>query len=93
MSFFETRSDGILLRIQVVPGSSKNQIVGLHGSRLKIKLQAPPVDGKANEALLSFIAETLGAKKSDIELIRGSTSRSKDLLVKNVTEERIMRLK
>lgn len=83
-----TKTDkGFLIRIQVVPNSSKTQIVGEHGDRLKIKLSAPPVDGKANEELIEFIRKKLAIKSYQIELIRGQTSKAKDLLIQTDSED------
>ena len=69
--------DRIELYIRLIPQAKKNQVIGLQGEQLKIKLTAPPVDGKANEALIDFLAETLPIKKSRLRITRGLTSRSK----------------
>ncbi|MFH1260135.1 MAG: DUF167 domain-containing protein [Elusimicrobiota bacterium] len=69
--------DRIELYIKVIPQAGKNQIVGIQGEQLKIKLTAPPVDGKANENLIDFLTETLPIKRSQLKIIRGLTSRSK----------------
>jgi uncharacterized protein (TIGR00251 family) len=74
--------DGILIKVHIVPNSSKTQIVGTHGDRLKLKIKAPPVDGKANEEIVSFLSKTLNIKKNQIELMTGQTSKSKNLLIK-----------
>lgn len=63
----EEKSLEIPVRIQ--PKSSRDEIAGIHDGRLKIKLTAPPVDGKANERLVSFIAKTLGVPKSGVEIV------------------------
>lgn len=69
------------------PNSSKNQIVGLHGDRLKIKLKSPPVDGKANECLIEFLSEMLEISKSKIHLIKGQTGREKNLFIEGLSKE------
>lgn len=74
--------DCILIKVHIVPNSSKTQIVGTHGDRLKLKIKAPPVDGKANEEIVSFLSKTLNIKKNQIELMTGQTSKSKNLLIK-----------
>jgi uncharacterized protein (TIGR00251 family) len=56
-------------------------VVGLHGDRLKIVLQAPPVDGQANEALMRFLAKHLGVGKQALALVRGTSSREKTVTV------------
>lgn len=69
----------IKLTVYVQPGAKKTTIVGMHGEHLKISLNAPPVDGAANLALIKFIAECLAIKMKDIRLIRGEKSRIKTL--------------
>lgn len=70
-----------IFSIKVIPGSSCDQMVGREGEYIKIKLKAPPVDGKANEALIKFLAEFFQVKKSAIEIIRGTTSRKKTVKI------------
>lgn len=83
MSYLKEKGHQCILLLYVQPGASKNEIVGPHGepSRLKVKVKAPPVDGEANLEAISFIAKTLGIPKSRVELVRGQTSRQKDLLI------------
>jgi len=54
--------DGVIFRVKVQPGTGKNEIVGVQGDTLKIKINAPPVKGKANKALVEFLAGKLGVK-------------------------------
>ena len=68
---------GCRLSLHVHPGSKKNEIVGMHGDALKIKITAPPEDGKANEAVIRFLAEVLDLPRARISIIRGQTSRKK----------------
>jgi len=72
------------LDVIIQPKSSRNEIVGMHGGFLKIKLTAPPVDGKANAALIAFLAKKLGISKSSITIIRGETSRRKTLSIDGI---------
>jgi uncharacterized protein (TIGR00251 family) len=75
-------ADGrITLTLHIQPGAKKTEFAGLHGDALKIRLAAPPVDGKANEALIKFVAETLKLPKSAVTLKSGQTSRRKVLEV------------
>lgn len=69
------------LTLHVQPGAKKTEIAGLHGDALKIRLAAPPVDGKANTALIAFVADRLDVSKSSIHLVSGQTSRRKILEV------------
>lgn len=76
--WYRVAADGrITLTLHIQPGAKKTEFAGLHGDALKIRLAAPPVDGKANEALVKFIAETLGLPKSAVLLKSGQTSRRK----------------
>ncbi len=86
-------ADGrITLTLHIQPGARKTEVAGRHGEALKIRLAAPPVDGKANEALLRFVAETLGLPKSAVSLKSGQTSRRKVLEISGTTNEAVARL-
>jgi uncharacterized protein (TIGR00251 family) len=65
------------LAVKVIPGASRNEVCEWMGERLKIKLCAPPVDGRANEALIEFLAKKLGQPKRTLTLVRGDTARQK----------------
>lgn len=88
-----SRKDGnVLLRVYVQPKASKNEIVGLHGDALKIRLTSPPVDGKANKALVAFIARILSVPKRQVTLHSGQQNRNKVLKIEGVTEERLQQV-
>lgn len=82
----------LLLTVHVQPGAKTTEVVGLYGDALKIRLAAPPVDGKANAALVDFLAGRLGLPKSAIELKSGQSSRRKQLLVDAPAESVLERL-
>jgi len=63
--------------VSVVPGAARTEPVGLHGDALRVRLAARPIDGKANEVLLSWLASELGCPRRDVTLLRGPTSRRK----------------
>lgn len=65
------------LRVKVVPGASKNQLVSVDGDAIKIKIHAQPEKGKANEELVSFLADLLSVRKSAVSVVQGTTSRTK----------------
>ncbi len=71
----------ITLTLHVQPGAKRSEIAGLHGDALKIRLAAPPVEGRANEALLKFIAELFGVPLRQVELRQGGQSRHKVVAV------------
>jgi uncharacterized protein (TIGR00251 family) len=78
--WYRVAADGrITLTLHIQPGAKKTEFAGRHGDALKIRLAAPPVDGKANAALVSFIAEALGLPRSAVSLKSGQTSRRKVL--------------
>jgi len=84
MSWLVADGDGVTLRLHIQPGAKKTEVVGMHGDALKIRLAAPPVDGKANACLLAFLADQLGVAKASISLISGDTSRAKRMHVSGV---------
>ena len=75
--WYRRNADVITLALHVQPGAKRSGIAGLHGAALKIRLAAPPIEGRANEALLKFIAELFGVPLRQIELKQGGQSRHK----------------
>ena len=73
------KSDNFFLDIQIKPNAKKNQIEGWLNQRLKISLKAQPIEGKANAALITFLAEVLKIPKSQIEIVKGENSKFKTL--------------
>jgi len=73
----------IILKVYLQPKSSKNEIVGPYRDGIKIKVAAPPVEGKANEALIRFLAGELDVSSSRIEILKGHHSREKTLRISN----------
>lgn len=68
---------GVVLSLHVQPGAKKTEVAGLHGEALKIRLAAPPVDGKANAVLLAFLAEKVDVARAAVELVSGQSARTK----------------
>ena len=83
---------GCTFRVRVLPRSRRDEVVGLHGDALKIRLTAPPERGKANRALQEFLAEQLGVSPSAVEIISGHTSRQKRVRVAGVSADAIRAL-
>lgn len=81
MLSIQKTDNGVIFKVKVQPEAAKNEIVGVQGDVLRIKINAPAVKGKANRALISFLAEKLGVKKSEIEIISGHTSKIKKIKV------------
>ncbi|MFZ2269382.1 MAG: DUF167 domain-containing protein [Azonexus sp.] len=91
--WFRQAADGrFTLTLHIQPGAKKTEFAGLHGDALKIRLAAPPVEGKANEALVKFLAEVLHLPKSAVTLKSGQTSRRKVLEVSGATAASIASL-
>lgn len=80
---------GAAFPVRVVPRASKNEISGRHGEAVKIRLTAPPVEGAANQALTDFLADVLGIRKSQIEILTGHASRDKIVCVVGLTPQEV----
>ena len=87
-----SRADGsyATLSVRVVPRSAKEGVAGFEGGVVRIRLNAPPVEGQANESLVRFLARTLGVPKSRITLVSGGKGRSKIVRVDGVTGKELM---
>jgi len=81
--------DGCVLDLSVVPGAKRTEAIGLHDGALRLRLAAPPVDGKANGECVRFIAELAGVAKSRVRIASGLTSRLKVVEIDGVTQEAI----
>jgi hypothetical protein len=75
------RGDGVLLQLSVMPNAKCTEVDGLHDGALRVRLAAPPIEGRANEALVAWLAKSLGVAKRDVELLRGDTSRRKQVAI------------
>lgn len=75
----------IVLELHVQPGAKRTEMAGAHGGRIKVRLAAPPVDGKANEALVEFLAEHYGVPRRSVTIESGLHSRQKKVTIWNPT--------
>jgi hypothetical protein len=80
---------GVTFAVRVAPRASRNQIAGVEGGALKIKLTAPPVEGAANAALIEFVAEWLDVRRSAVSIVSGDKARNKLVRVSGVTRTRV----
>jgi len=80
---------GVTIAVQVVPRASRNEVAGLQGGLLKVRVTAPPVEGAANEALLSFLAATLGVRRRDLELVSGAQARRKLVRIRGLDADTV----
>lgn len=85
----ESVKGGVRLHLFIQPKASKNEFVGVHDKELKIKITAPPIDGRANEGLIEFMSEIFGVPKRDVQLIRGESSRHKVIEIPGLTPEKV----
>jgi uncharacterized protein (TIGR00251 family) len=77
-----TEKEGALcFKVQVVPRASISEITGSHGSALRVRLAAPPVDGAANEELIRVLAKAFGVRKSAVTIAAGHTSKHKEVRI------------
>ena len=86
MSWIEPSENGAIINIRVIPNANKNEVSGIHGDSLKIRIQSPPVDGKANKALIRFISKKTRVPKSKIVILRGIKGRNKTVFIESLPE-------
>lgn len=78
---FSWQGETLLLSVYIQPRASRDEIVGLHDNELKIRITAPPVDGKANTHLIKFLAKSFKVSRSQIQLLAGESGRHKKLAI------------
>jgi uncharacterized protein (TIGR00251 family) len=86
---YDVVRDAVVVRVHVQPGAGRSAVVGRHGDSLKVRVAAPPVDGRANAAAIALVAETLGVKESSVELVSGDRSRYKRLRVIGIDADEV----
>lgn len=89
MPWLRASRDGVVLSLHIQPGAKTTEVVGQHGEALKLRLAAPPVDGKANDALIAFLAQKLGVPKASVSLVSGQSSRVKRVAIIGVDVTRV----
>ena len=88
----EDRAGGVVFSVRVQPRASKNEVAGELGGALKIRLQAPAVENRANEALVEFLAHLLKTPKAAVRILSGDRSRTKRIEVRGVTKQQVLGL-
>jgi uncharacterized protein (TIGR00251 family) len=83
MNFYHWEDKDLMLFVHIQPRASQAGIVGIHGDKLKVKITAPPVDGKANADVCKLFSKVFGVAKSQVIIISGHTSRNKSLCIKS----------
>jgi uncharacterized protein (TIGR00251 family) len=85
-------ANGVSVRVRVIPRAQRSEIVGIKDGTVVVRLNAPPVDGKANEALLMLMVRELGLRKSQVQLTSGEKSRNKVLSIAGLARSDVARL-
>lgn len=88
-SFLKIVPHGIQLSVKLQPRASKTDILGILGNELRMSVTAPPVDAAANQALIEYLAEILNCSRSQVQIIRGQTSRHKTIMITGMSVERV----
>ena len=81
MNWYQIGRDGVTIQVRAQPGAKRTEVAGLYGDCVKVRLASPPVDGKANECLIEFLAQRLGVKRGQVTITRGINSRRKSVFV------------
>ncbi len=81
---------GAVLLVHAVPRASRTEVIGEHNGRLKIKVQAPPVEGAANKGIRQFLSKRLGVSRNAVKLVSGDKSREKIFFIKGITPEEVV---
>ncbi|MGD9850829.1 MAG: DUF167 domain-containing protein [Nitrospirales bacterium] len=76
------KNDGVELKFFLQPRAAKSQIMGIHGEEIKIRIQAPPLDGRANEELCRFLSKMMGVPQRFVQIVSGMSSRHKRVRIK-----------
>ncbi|MGN0018842.1 MAG: DUF167 domain-containing protein [Candidatus Gastranaerophilaceae bacterium] len=84
--------NSLIIKLKISPNASKNEIIK-NENELKIKITAQPIENKANKALIEFLSKTLKVAKSNIEIVKGETSKEKTLLFKNISSDKMVEIK
>jgi len=93
---FKEEKNGISIKVTVVPNSSQSMAIGIIDGVLKIKLNSPPIEGKANKEVIEFLSNLINVPKTSIELFKGSKNKVKTLLIKgdkDLLQEKIKNIK
>jgi hypothetical protein len=91
MPWLREHRDGVTIDLHVQPRASKNEVVGVQGEELKVRLTSPPVEGEANRLCVEFFAKLLKVPKSTVELVAGEKSRHKRLLIRGMAAAAVRR--
>ena len=88
--YFKIRGNDIIVKVKIVPGSSKNKIARVYNDALKISITASPVEGKANKKCIAYLAKYFDIAKSKIEIISGQTSKNKLIKIYDISQKEFL---
>lgn len=86
---FEETKEGLILRLKIIPSSSRNEIIW-ENEGFKVKITAQPIENKANKALIEFLSKKLKIPKSSIQIVKGELNKEKTILLKAINEEKFL---
>ena len=86
------KNGALIFNVRVVPRASKSEIVGAHDGALKIRIASPPVDGAANAELIKVLSKTFDVSKSEVEILSGQTSKTKQIKIVSLTAEKFLQV-
>ncbi|MGH8984016.1 MAG: DUF167 domain-containing protein [Acidimicrobiia bacterium] len=89
LDLFDVEDDAVVVHVHVQPGAGRSAVVGRHGESLKIRVAAPPVEGRANDAAIALLAEAMEVPARDVTLASGERSRVKRFRIQGVTAEEV----
>jgi uncharacterized protein (TIGR00251 family) len=89
-NYFKIAGNDIIIKIKIVPGSSKNKIIGAYNDALKITITAPPVEDKANKKCIAYLAKYFDVAKSKIEIISGKNSKNKLIKIYDISQKEFL---
>jgi hypothetical protein len=89
-NYFKLTGNDIIIKVKIVPGSSKNKIIGAYNDSLKITITAPPVEGKANKKCIAYLAKYFDMAKSKIEIISGKNSKNKLIKIYDISQKEFL---
>lgn len=87
MAYFKEKDNAIILNVRVIPRASKDMIQGVMGDALKVRIQTPPIEGKANAHLVKFLSKQWKIPRGSIEILSGETGRNKRLRISDPPDE------
>ena len=87
--YIEEKGGAVVLRVLVQPRASRNELAGIHGDCLKIRVTSPPVEDQANKKLCAFLSKLIGVGKKQVEVVGGHKTRVKKVMISNTSMDEV----